>query len=136
MTVGLYDVFDHPYPIRLVQPSEAAYDANDEWQGDTPTVTAITGHISVFTRADHESEWSRRNPGIIEEGNPRLATYTYCPKGAIIEVERTATLGQQVDRYRVVGVIKQQTLVAKLTGDNPRWEFALAEVPAGGPPPS
>lgn len=134
--MAMFDVFNHPFPIRLVQPKTAAYNATDEWEDEAPASATITGHISVFTRADSESEWARRNPGVIEEGNPRFASYTYCPKGSIIEVERTATLGEHVDRYLVKGLIKQQTLVAKLTGDAPRWEFALAEVPGDGPPPS
>lgn len=128
--MGIFSVFDHPYPIRLIIPPTEGYNAQDVFTSTGGSSTVIQGHISVFTRADKESEFARRNPGVIEEGNPRLATYVYCPKGSIIEVERTATLGERVDRYRVVASIKQQTLVARMTGDQPRWEFALAEEPA------
>lgn len=128
--MGLFDVFAHPYPIRLIVPQTAGYDAQDEWQASGGSTTVIQGHLSVFTRADAESQFARRNPGVIEEGNPRLASYTYCPKGSIIEVERTATLGEHVDRYRVTATVKQQTLMSKMTADAPRWEMALAEEPA------
>lgn len=129
-----FDIFDHSFTIRVVTQETPTRNADGEEVFPTTTSTAITGHISTYTRGSPESEWARQSVGVLEDGDLRFFTEsTLVKKGVTIEIERTATLGQEVTRYRVLGLVRDHNLIAKFGGGTKRREFALREVPDTGP---
>lgn len=130
---SVFDAFDWPHRIRVTTAETPRYNTEGVQVFPTTVTTVITGHVTIYSRSEAESEWRRGVAGVMEEGDVRLFTESLLKKGQLVLIDQTATNDEDVRTYRVMSEIRNHHLVARMSGGTHRREFLLKEVPASGP---
>lgn len=130
--MGIFSVMDWPYGIRVYRnPVKDGFGTVGTWETTSITPVEIKGHITPYTSRDSaESNIRETGLGAIEQGMFRFFTAETPPftKGDVLEVDQDLA-GTVKFRYTVVDRVRSHHLIAKYSGEDPRFEYLVREQP-------
>lgn len=129
-----FSYFDYPYPVYwTASAADGHYDpTTNAWVGPSAAPVLIKGHFASYGGAERgrfESQWSDRpDAGVIEVGTRRFFTESPVKKGDLVQAYLDQA-GTEKTMYRVLAIVKTQTLMTGKLGFPARYEVHLKEVP-------